>query len=62
MDHLKIENYLALFQQYKLPLVPILSKSGGLHCYIFLKEPIPTVDLIEALKSFSASVRIKTNY
>ena len=58
----KVENYLALFQQYKLPIVPILSKSGGLHCYVFLKEPIPTIDLIEALKSFSASSRIKTNY
>ena len=30
----------------------MLSKSGGLHCYLFLKEPIPTVDLISALKSF----------
>ena len=28
----KVENYLALFQQFKLPLVPLLSKSGGLHC------------------------------
>ena len=42
----KVEEYLALFQQYKLPLIPILSKSGGLHCYLFLKEPIPTIDLI----------------
>ena len=48
----KVEEYLALFEQYKLPLIPILSKSGGLHCYLFLKEPIPTIDLIEAFKSF----------
>ena len=48
----KVENYLALFQQFKLPLIPLLSKSGGLHCYLFLKEPIPAVDLISALKSF----------
>ena len=47
-----VENYLALFQQFKLPLIPLLSKSGGLHCYLFLKEPIPAVDLISALKSF----------
>ena len=33
----------------------MLSKSGGLHCYLFLKEPILTVDLISALKSFTAS-------
>ena len=45
----KIEKYLGLFEQYKLPLVPILSKSGGLHCYIFLKEPIPAIDLIDGL-------------
>ena len=48
----KVENYLALFQQFKLPLIPLLSKRGGLHCYLFLKEPIPAVDLISALKSF----------
>ena len=58
----KVEHYLALFQQYKLPLVPILSKSGGLHCYIFLKEPIPTIDLIEALKSFLLPLGLKPNY
>ena len=55
----KVEHYLALFQQYKLPLVPILSKSGGLHCYIFLKEPIPTIDLIEALKAFLLPLGLK---
>ena len=55
----KVENYLSLFQQYKLPLVPILSKSGGLHCYIFLKEAIPTVDLIEALKAFLLPLGLK---
>ena len=47
----KVETYLTLFQQHKLPLVPILSKSGGLHCYIFLTEPVPTIDLIDALKA-----------
>ena len=55
----KVENYLALFQQYKLPLVPILSKSGGLHSYIFLTEPIPTIDLIEALKAFLLPLGLK---
>ncbi len=55
----KVEYYLALFQQYKLPLVPILSKSGGLHCYVFLKEPIPTIDLIEALKAFLLPLGLK---
>ena len=55
----KVEHYLSLFQQYKLPIVPILSKSGGLHCYVFLKEPIPTIDLIEALKAFLLPLGLK---
>ena len=54
-----IQAYLNLFKKYNLPLVPILSKSGGLHCYIFLKEAIPTVDLIEALKSFLIPLGLK---
>ena len=55
----KIEKYLALIQQHRLPIVPILSKSGGLHCYVFLKEPIPTIDLIEALKAFLLPLGLK---
>ena len=51
-SNFNVEHYLALFQQFKLPLIPILSKSGGLHCYLFSEEPIPAVDLISALKSF----------
>jgi len=55
----KVEKYLSLFQQYNLPLVPLLSKSGGLHCYIFLNESIPTMDLIDALKSFLLPLGLK---
>jgi len=55
----KVEKYLALIQQHKLPIVPILSKSGGLHCYVFLKEPIPTIDLMEALKAFLLPLGLK---
>ena len=55
----KVEHYLALFEKYKLPLIPMLSKSGGLHCYIFLEEFVPTVDLIEALKSFLLPLGLK---
>ena len=55
------ENYLTKFEQYKLPLIPLLSKSGGLHCYIFLKEPIPAADIIEALKAFLLPLELKPN-
>ena len=54
----KIETYLAYFQQYGLPLIPCLSKSGGLHCYIFLKEPVPASDLREALQSFLLPLKL----
>ena len=57
----KIKNYLTKFEQYKLPLVPLLSKSGGLHCYIFLKEPIPAADIIEAVKAFLLPLELKPN-
>jgi len=56
-----VKNYLTKFEQYKLPLVPLLSKSGGLHCYIFLKEPIPAADIIEALKAFLLPLELKPN-
>ena len=58
-SNFKVENYLAAFQQHNLPLVPLLSKSGGLHCYIFLNEPIPAADLIEALKAFLLPLELK---
>ena len=54
----KIETYLAYFEQYKLPLVPCLSKSGGLHCFVFLKEPIYAADLREALQSFLLPLKL----
>ena len=57
----KIDHYLALFQQYKLPLIPLLSKSGGLHCYLFMSEPIPAADLIDALKSFLLPLGLEPN-
>tara|TARA_R100001129_G_scaffold15803_2_gene10365 strand:- start:1571 stop:3139 length:1569 start_codon:yes stop_codon:yes gene_type:complete len=57
----KVEHYLSLFQQYKLPLVPLLSKSGGLHCYLFMDEPIPAADLIDGLKSFLLPLGLEPN-
>ena len=32
--------YLDLIVKYNLPVVPVKSKSGGLHLYIFTKEPV----------------------
>ena len=33
--------YLDKIKEYELPIIPILSKSGGLHLYVFTKDFIP---------------------
>ena len=35
-----IRKYLEIIDQKNLPVVPVKSKSGGLHIYVFLKEPV----------------------
>ncbi|MER9771781.1 hypothetical protein [Mesorhizobium sp. M0220] len=37
-----------------LPLVVCRSKSGGAHCFLFLKEPIPAERIVPLLESFAA--------
>ena len=34
------KKFLDTIQKYKLPLIPILSKSGGMHLYLFLDDYI----------------------
>ena len=33
-----INNFIEKIQEYKLPLIPVESKSGGLHLYLFMNE------------------------
>ena len=35
-----IKKYLDIIKQYDLPLIPVKSKSGALHLYLFLKQPV----------------------
>ena len=37
-----------------LPLIPCRTKSGGIHCYMFLKEPVPAAKMREKLELFSS--------
>jgi len=37
-----------------LPLVPCRSKSGGLHCYLHVSEPVPAKHVIERLRQYRA--------
>ena len=34
----KLQNYLKIIEEKNLPVIPIESKSGGLHLYVFTKE------------------------
>tara|TARA_R100001129_G_scaffold108969_1_gene74801 strand:+ start:82 stop:1713 length:1632 start_codon:yes stop_codon:yes gene_type:complete len=44
--------FIDVIQQYKLPLIPVLSKSGGLHLYIFMTEFVPAA----LIKSFLSNL------
>jgi len=45
------QKYLKIIQDKNLPVIPIRSKSGGLHLYIFTKEPVPASVIREFLSS-----------
>lgn len=45
-------------EKARLPLVPCRSKSGGLHLFLFLTEPVEASAVIEALKDVAASIGI----
>ncbi|MDC1485861.1 hypothetical protein N8086_02940, partial [Pelagibacteraceae bacterium] len=44
--------FIDIIQNYKLPLIPILSKSGGLHLYLFMNDFIPAA----LIKSFLSNL------
>ena len=44
-----------LVKQNDLPFVITRSKSGGAHCFIFMKEPVPSSIMQEKLKELSAA-------
>jgi len=53
---------LNIFKKIKdLPLVPCLSKSGGLHLYIFLKEAVKAIELIKVLNNLRKKLDLPKN-
>lgn len=42
-DNFNHKKYLDIITKYNLPLVPTLSKSGGMHLWVFLKEPAKAI-------------------
>jgi len=55
------KKYLDIIQKYKLPLVPIKSKSGGLHLYVFLKDPIKAATIRNFLEKLLFALKLPTN-
>ena len=53
--------YLEIIAKNKLPLVPVKSKSGGMHLYLFLKEPVKAVFLRSFLEKLLFTLKLPPN-
>ena len=51
--------YLAAIDDNRFPIVPIKSKSGGLHLYIFFKEFVPAAKAIHVARTFAFILSIQ---
>ena len=45
-----LQKYLKVIEEKKLPIIPVKSKSGGLHLYLFAKEKIKASEIREFLE------------
>ena len=57
-----VKFYLDIIQEKELPLIPIKSKSNGLHLYVFTEEPVKALEIKEFLEQvlFLFNLTIKT--
>jgi hypothetical protein len=55
------KKYLDIIAEHKLPIVPVKSKSGGLHLYLFTKEPIRAVAIRNFLEGLLFTLKLPTN-
>jgi hypothetical protein len=55
------KKYLDIIAEHKLPVVPVKSKSGGLHLYLFVKEPIRAVAIRNFLEGLLFTLKLPTN-
>lgn len=51
-DHANIARHIEIVYKFNIPLVPVFSKSGGLHLYIFFEEEVPASDVIDILQRY----------
>ena len=55
------KKYLDIIAEHNLPLVPVRSKSGGMHLYLFVKEPIRAVAIRNFLEGLLFTLKLPTN-
>jgi len=55
------KKYLDIIAEHNLPIVPVKSKSGGLHLYLFVKEPIRAVTIRNFLEGLLFTLKLPTN-
>ena len=51
--------YLETIQEYKLPLIPVESKSGGLHLYLFMNEFVQSTIIVSFLSNLLPIFNLK---
>ena len=56
-DHdINVVQVVQTIERLKLPLVPCRSKSGGLHLFLFMEEPVPAVEVQRYLRDVLAKL------
>ena len=55
------KKYLDIIAEHKLPLVPVKSKSGGLHLYLYVKEKIRAVAIRNFLEGLLLTLKLPNN-
>ena len=53
--------YLETIQKYELPLIPIESKSGGLHLYLFMNEFVQSTIIVSFLSNLLPIFSLKSD-
>ena len=55
------KQYLEIIAKYKLPLVPVKSKSGGLHLYLFLDKQVKAIFIRRFLEGLLFTLKLPPN-
>ena len=60
-DNFSFDNLLTKITSLNLPLVVCRSKSGGAHCYLFMREPVPAELIHSKLREWASAIGYASN-